>query len=137
MSKAVFEQVEKLAQEMMTAAEADNEASFYALYDRLEKLCLEYKGSNRDHPVLWETLADFSEDNSVAIEAYQQAYTLANSIKDNEYKASIQYALAQRYLEEDRKPEAGEALERAAKFASFTEDDQLQEEIRLLVESSG
>ena len=136
MNKVLFNQVEKLAQEMMAAAEADNEEQFYALYDQLKHLCLEHQGSKKDHPVLWETLGDFSEENDDAIDAYNQAYQLAEQMKDNEYKASIQYALAQRYLEEDRKAEAGDALEKAAKFASFTEDAELQREIQLLAESS-
>jgi hypothetical protein len=135
-SKAIFEQVEKLAHELMAAAEADNEEQFYALYDQLKQLCQEHQGSKKDHPVLWETLGDFSEENDDAIGAYNQAYQLAEQMKDNEYKASIQYSLAQRYLEEDRKTEAGDALEKAAKFASFTEDEELQEEIQLLAESS-
>ena len=121
----------------MAAAEADNEERFYALYEQLEQLCNQHKGSKKAHPVLWETLADFSEDNDKAITAYGEAYKLADQLKDNEYKASIQYSLAQRYLEEDRKSEAGEALEKAAKFASFTEDRELQEEIQLLVKNSG
>ncbi|MGI1670982.1 MAG: hypothetical protein K6L74_11740 [Neptuniibacter sp.] len=137
MSKAIFNRVESFAQEMMAAAEADNEERFYALYDELEQFCNQHKGSKNDHPVLWETLADFSEDNSVAIKAYNEAFDLAVQMKDNEYKASIQYALAQRLIEEERKSEAGEALEKAAKFASFTEDEELQEEIQLLVKSSG
>ena len=137
MSKAIFDQVESFAQDMMAAAEADNEAQFYSLYEQLEALCNEYKGSKKDHPVLWETLADFSEDNDKAIIAYGEAYKLADQLKDNEYKASIQYSLAQRYLEEDRKSEARGALEKAAKFASFTEDEELQREIQLLAESSG
>ncbi|MGB0203692.1 MAG: hypothetical protein ACPF9K_01435 [Neptuniibacter sp.] len=137
MNKVLFNQVEKLAQEMMAAAEADNEEQFYSLYDQLKQLCQEHQGSKKDHPVLWETLGDFSEENDDAIDAYNQAYQLAEQMKDNEYKASIQYALAQRYLEEDRKTEAGDALEKAAKFASFTEDQELQEEIQLLVKSSG
>ncbi len=121
----------------MAAAEADNEERFYALYDELEQFCIQHKGSKNDHPVLWETLADFSEDNSVAIKAYNEAFDLAVKMKDNEYKASIQYALAQRFIEEERKSEAGEALDKAAKFASFTEDEELQREIQLLAESSG
>lgn len=136
MSKAIFEQVERLAHELMAAAEADNEEQFYALYDQLKQLCQAHKGSKKDHPVLWETLGDFSEENDDAINAYNQAYQLAEQMKENEYKASIQYSLAQRYLEEDRKTEAGDALVKAAKFASFTEDEELQREIQLLAESS-
>lgn len=132
MSKAIFEQVETLAQELMTAAEADNEEQFYALYDQLKQLCQEHKGSKKDHPVLWETLGDFSEENDDAIDAYNQAYQLAEQMKDNEYKASIQYSLAQRYLEENQISSASEAIGRAEKFASFTEDTDLQEEIREL-----
>ena len=131
----MFSQVERLAEDMLCAAENDNEPDFYRLYDELKALCLDAKGTKKDHPVLWETLGDFSEGFEEAINAYTQAFELADALKDNEYKASILYAMAQRYVEENRALQAQDALTRAAKFASFTEDDELKAEITELMQS--
>lgn len=129
MSKKLFQQVESYAESMLAAAEINDEAEFYGLYDALLALCEENKGSKQEHPVLWETLADFTEDNSKAISFYQLAYEQADSLKENEYKASIQYSLAVRLLEESDVDNALFALEKAEKFAGFTEDEELKLDI--------
>lgn len=132
MNRQIFQQIEAFAELMMKAAEADNEKEFYSVYAELEALAEQYKGKKNDHPVFWETLADFAEENEEAIKLYQQAYQLADSLKETEYKASIQYSLAQRLLEEGQKEGALDALAKAERFAGFTEDPELQEDIQLL-----
>ncbi|WP_286237722.1 tetratricopeptide repeat protein [Neptuniibacter halophilus] len=129
MSGTLFKQVELLAEQMLEAAEADDEPRFYQHYEALEALCMSHQGKKSDHPVLWETLADFSEDNPRAIALYQQAFSLADQLKENEYKASIMFALAQRQSEEGDSEAALLSLEKAQRFASFTEDEELQQEI--------
>lgn len=131
MSK-LFTAVEAYAEQLMGYAEQDQAEQFYAVYAELEAFCESHKGKKSDHPVLWETLADFSEENKVAIAHYQYAYALADQAKDVEYKASIQLALAQRYYEDKVLPMALEAIEKAVKFARFTEDDELQAEAEAL-----
>lgn len=113
----------------MLAAEADDEQAFYRMYDELECFCNEHQDSKQDHPVLWETLADFTEDNVKAISVYRQAFSLADTLKENEYKASIQFSLAQRLVENEEIEDAKESLSLAAKFAAYTEDYELQQEI--------
>ena len=132
MNAQQFRQIEDLAEKMLAAAEADDETTFYQLYNDLEQQCQAVKGTAKDHPVLWETLGDFSEDHSAALAAYEQAFKLASDLKDNEYKGSIQYAIAQRYLEAEQPEPAKDALAKAEKFASFTEDTELQAEIAAL-----
>ncbi|WP_415891892.1 tetratricopeptide repeat protein [Neptuniibacter sp. PT8_73] len=132
MNGQIFKQIEAFAESMMKAAEADSEKEFYSVYGELEALAEQYKGKKNDHPVFWETLADFAEENQDAIILYQQAYQLADSLKETEYKASIQYSLAQRLIEEGQKEDALEALAKAEKFAGFTEDQELQEDIQQL-----
>jgi len=132
MNRQVFEKIEEFAQSLMAFAQADNETEFYAKYAELEQFCQQYKDKKNDHPVLWETLADFSEDNQQAITLYGQAYLLADKLKETEYKASIQFSLAQRLYEEGLQEKALEALTKAEKFAGFTEDQELQEEIKQL-----
>ncbi len=129
MNRKLFQQVSSYAEAMMTAAEADDDTRFYHLYAELLHLCEENAGTKADHPVLWETLADFTESNTEAIRLYRLAYQLAVAQKDNEYKASIQYSLAVRMLEENEVESAIEALLKAEKFAGFTEDETLREDI--------
>lgn len=134
MSSVIFKEVESLAEQLMDAAEANNETKFYELYDQLEQLCEKHRGSKKDHPVLWETLADFTEENEKSIETYEYAYGLAQALKDNEYKASIMFSMAQRLVEEGEKDRVKEAIDKATKFASFTEDQELIDEIKLLAD---
>ena len=105
MNTHLFEQVEQLAKKMMAAAEANDETLFYQDYETLKQLCDDQVGTRNEHPVLWESLADFTEDNSTAIALYQRAYDSAKALKETEYKASIQFSLAQRLLEQGKKDE--------------------------------
>ncbi len=134
MSNVIFKEVESLAEQLMDAAEANNDTQFYALYDQLELLCEKHRGSKKDHPVLWETLADFTEENEKSIETYEYAYGVAKALKDNEYKASILFSMAQRLAEEGEKDRVKEVIDKAAKFASFTEDQELIDEINQLAD---
>ena len=134
MNAKIFIQVESLAESMMSAANKDDEAAFYGFYNQLKCLCSEYIGKKNNHPVLLETLADFTEDSEEAIKCYLQAYGLADQLKENEYKASIQFSLAQRYMELNRTAEAKGCLLKAEKFASYTEDEELKREIVETVE---
>lgn len=89
MSGTLFKQVELLAEQMLEAAEADDEPRFYQHYEALEALCMSHQGKKSDHPVLWETLADFSEDNPRAIALYQQAFSLADQLKKMSIKRRL------------------------------------------------
>ena len=135
MNSQLYKSLQEMSQVLIEAAEVDDEALFYKHYAELEALCESYSGGKQDHPVLWETLADFTEDNDRSIGLYQQAFTLADKLKENEYKASIQFSLAQRLIEESREIEAEESLLKAQKFAAYTEDSELIEEIDHLLKS--
>ncbi|MAY41300.1 MULTISPECIES: tetratricopeptide repeat protein [unclassified Neptuniibacter] len=129
MNSKIFKQVESFAKNMMDAAGRDDEKSFYDFYNQLKCLCDENNGKKNDHPVLWETLADFTDDCEESILFYKQAYQIADKLKENEYKASIQFSLAQRYMELSQSLEAKGSLLKAEKFASYTEDEELKREI--------
>lgn len=133
MNTRIFKQVEELALGLVAAAEKDDEVLFKGLYGQLDQLCNHLEGSKNDHPVLWETLADFTEENPQALVLYRKAYLLADSLKDNEYKASIQFSLGQRLSEDGAHQEALEALSLSEKFAAFTEDDLLKQDIQELI----
>lgn len=135
MNSGLYKKLQDMSESLIEAAEADNEALFYSQYAELEALCESYLGGKQNHPALWETLADFTEDNDRAIEVYNQAFALADKLKENEYKASIQFSLGQRLIENSRMDEARDALLKAQKFAAYTEDLELVEEVNNILDS--
>ena len=135
MNAQLFQQVEQLAETLMAAAERDDETSFYEGYNQLNALCELHAGTKNDHPVFWETLADFTEENPDAVSLYQRAFEIADSLKENEYKASIQFSLAQRLVELGEVAQAKQALIKSEKFASYTEDVDLQNEAAALIKT--
>jgi hypothetical protein len=74
--------------------EDDNSASLYA---QLHAYCDTIAADGRDHPFLWETLADFTADDRIAIAHYNRALLLANAAQAISYEASICLALAERH----------------------------------------
>ena len=126
MNAHLFSQVERLAEALLSAADQDDETLFYQLYEQLSSLCELHAGKKSDHPLFLETLADFTEA------LYQRAFLIADSLKENEYKASIQFSLAQRLAELGEMDQAKDALATSEKFASFTDDDELKGEISAL-----
>ncbi|WP_339891639.1 tetratricopeptide repeat protein [Neptuniibacter pectenicola] len=132
MNADLFSQVERLAEALLSAADQDDETLFYQLYEQLSSLCELHAGKKSDHPLFLETLADFTEDSVDAVALYQRAFLIADSLKENEYKASIQFSLAQRLAELGEMDQAKDALATSEKFASFTDDDELKGEISAL-----
>lgn len=130
MNKALYNQVHALAEKLMTAAEQEDVKQFHSLYDELETLCIDHDGSKKDHPVLWETLADFTEEFEDAIEIYEKALELATSLKAFDYQASILFSMARVYTELEKPDSAKASAEKALLAAEKSEDMGLQKEIQ-------
>lgn len=69
------------------------------LYQELHDYCELVASDGRDHPFLWESLADFTDDDRAAIGFYSRALKLAMEAGALDHQASIRFALAQRHLE--------------------------------------
>jgi hypothetical protein len=67
----------------------------------LRDFCEAETMAGREHPFLWETLADFAMDGRVAIGFYHRALALAEQMGALEYQASITLELARRHVELD------------------------------------
>lgn len=135
MNTKLYKKVHSLATEMLLAADEEDDQRFVDYYQELKTLCEEYQDKAENHPVQWETLADFTEDVTEAMGLYDKALTFAQSISANDYIASISYAMALLFKEQEEKEQAVESALQANQYATKTEDEQLQREIKQLLKS--
>ncbi len=125
----IHERVTELAAEIVNAGQADDRRSSWALYEELSSYCEAVAADGRDHPFLWETLADFTADDQAAIALYQRALPLAVAAGADEYSASIHLALAERYSNLDAMEEARDHALQADACARVTDDLPLRQAI--------
>ena len=86
-----------LATKLTDARERDDTAQFWEHYNDLRKFCELQEADGLGHPFLWETLADYTDDNSAAIALYEKALKATETATGTEYRGSIQFALAERH----------------------------------------
>lgn len=134
MNTKLYKQVLSLASDLMTAAEANNQIEFDGHYAKLRKLCEENAETDKDHPVQWETLADFTEDLALAVSIYEKALLKAESINDKDLRSSIGFSMATLKLELGNKAGAIEDLEKAKISCNKIVDKELKAEIHDLLE---
>jgi len=91
----MYEHVFALVSGMTSAAGDEDVKTYWRLYDELEAYC--QAQTERDHPFLWETLADFTMDDQVALALYLKALAKAQLLGAADYEASILLSLAERH----------------------------------------
>lgn len=140
MNTKLYKQVYALAGEMVEAAESENDALFDDLYQQLKSLCEDNEADEvKNHPVQWETLADFTGDCAEALLIYQKALSYAQAIDAYDYMASIHYAMGLLLFEETDLPDqhrlekALAAVQAADEFTDKINDQELQSEIKKLL----
>ncbi len=140
MNTKLYKQVYALAGEMVEAAESDNDALFDGLYLQLKTLCEENEtDAVKNHPVQWETLADFTGDSVEALAIYKKALSYAEAIEAYDYIVSINYAMGLLLFEEvdladeNRLQKALAAVQAADEYADKVNDQELQREIKTLL----
>jgi hypothetical protein len=132
----IYERVFDLATGLMNASEADDTRTYWQLYGELRTYC--EAQTARDHPFLWETLADFTTDDQASIVLYTKALSIAKRLDASEYEASILFALAERYSDIGNKALAYRYALEANETAKALDDLDLRRSISefLLRESS-
>jgi len=135
MNTKLYTRVHSLAKGLLDAAEKDNEPFFYRQYEQLQILCEENEKGNKNHPVQWETLADFTEDSDAAIGYYQKALGYAEAVKAHDYIASINFSMATLLKETGQLDLALSSAQIAEEHASKSEDDNLKQDIASLISS--
>lgn len=121
--------VVELTDAILNASEDGEEDTSASLYAQLHAYCDSIAAAGGDHPFLWETLADFTGDDHLAIEHYNHALMLANAAQAISYEASICLALAERYSNLDDAAAAQEHALRADALAQRTDDLPLRQAI--------
>lgn len=134
MNTKLYKNVHSLANDLLDAANKDDTALFKQHYNALKALCEENEDGDKNHPVQWETLADFTEEVEDALVYYEKALTLAHEINANDYITSINYAMASMLNEFGKTHEALEAAKQADKHANKQEDDELKQEVKNLIQ---
>ena len=119
----------ELTDAILNASEDGEEDNSASLYAQLHTYCDSIAAAGRDHPFLWETLADFTGDDHIAIEHYNHALMLANAVQAISYEASIHLALAERHSNLGDVAAARDHALRADALAQRTDDLPLRQAI--------
>lgn len=125
----IHARVLELTNAIVEAGRSGDTRASWTAYDTLRNYCETLASEGRDHPFLWETLADFTGNDSVAIGLYKRALPLATANGANEYAASICLALAERHSNLDEFEQARDYAEQADTFARSSDDLPLRQEI--------
>ena len=133
MNTRIYKEVLSLAKALMTCANKKDQTGFDANYKKLKTICDENDGTDKDHPVQWETLGDFTDDLEEAIAIYDKALQKAAAIKSIDYLSSIGYSAAQLKLELGDNVGAIEYLEQAKIHSNKIIDKELKAEIHDLL----
>jgi tetratricopeptide (TPR) repeat protein len=124
-----------LAEELMNAANKNDRKRFELLFSKLKAICEENENTSKDHPVQWETLADFTEELEEAITTYEKALAKSIAINNKDHMSSVAFSMATLQLELGQKEEAIKNLQSAKVSANKIEDKELKAEIHDLLES--
>jgi tetratricopeptide (TPR) repeat protein len=135
MNTKIYKAVHTLAGLLMEAVKRKDDKSFATLYTELKAICIDNENTDKDHPVQWETLADFTEDLEEAISVYEKALIKAVAINSKDYMSSIAFSMAQLQVELGQADTAIKNLQDAKISANKIEDKELKSEIHDLLES--
>ena len=135
MNTQIYKSVHDFAEQLMTAAKTEDRETFESLSATLQSICIDNENSNKDHPVQWETLADFTEDLEDAVAGYAKALEKATAMNSKDYMSSIAFSMATLQLELGLTDEAIKNLEAAKASSNKIEDKELKAEIHDLLQS--
>ena len=134
MNTKLYKSVLNLAGELMNAAQQQDQVTFDSFYGQLKALCIEHENTEKDHPVQWETLADFTDEFADALLIYEKALAKANAINAKDYMSSIGYAMATMHVELGQTEAAIVSLQAAQVSANKIPDKALKAEIAQLLQ---
>lgn len=133
MNTKLYKSVLALTDELMAAAQEENQSAFDEHYLALKTLCEEHEDTDKDHPVQWETLGDFTDDLTQAISIYQHALVKAQAINSKDFLSSIAFSIASLKVELGDTAGAVEYLEQAKVSSNKIIDKELKAEIHNLL----
>lgn len=134
MNTKIYKRVLSITDNLLAAVQQKNQKRFDGYYLELKQLCEENEKTDKDHPVQWETLADFTDDLALAVTIYEQALSKAEAINSKDFRSSIGYSIATLKVELGDKNAAIEHLEKAKISCNKIVDKELKAEIHDLLE---
>ena len=135
MNTKIYQSVHSLAQQLMEAADKEDRESFDSLYVELKAICIDNENTDKDHPVQWETLADFTEELEDSVAGYEKALEKSIAINSKDHMSSIAFSMATVQIELDQTDAAIKNLQAAKISANKIEDKELKMEIDKLLET--
>ena len=135
MNSKLYKEVHSLATQLLAAAEKEDGDAFAQGYEQLKALCFDNEEEEKNHPVQWETLGDFSEDSDEAMLYYKKALGFADEIQAKDYMTSISYAMALLQQEVGDNEQALALAHQAAEYAEKISDAELQQEVADLIKA--
>ncbi|MBE0368376.1 MULTISPECIES: tetratricopeptide repeat protein [Pseudoalteromonas] len=134
MNTKLYKSVLSITDHLMGAAQEQNQGTFDRYYAELKQLCEHNENSDKDHPVQWETLADFTDDLALAVTIYEHALTKAEALNSKDFCSSIGYSIGALKAELGDHTGAIAHLEKAKISSNKIIDKQLKSEIHDLLE---
>lgn len=129
MNTKIYKSVHSLAEQLLEAAGQDDRKIFDVLYAELKAICVDNENTEKDHPVQWETLADFTEELDDALLVYVKTLEKATAINAKDYMASVAFSMATLQIELGLTDVAIKSLQDAKISASNIEDKEFKKEI--------
>lgn len=138
MRPELYDPVHTLVLEIVNASAVGDTRAQWAAYQEIKALCEGGEVAGNYHPFQWETLADFTNDISLALLFYEKALGYAVALGLNEYVASICLAMAESNVKLGNVAIARSLALQANEAAVSTDDLALRKEIsELLLQLSG
>lgn len=131
----IYKSVHSVSEKLMKAANKKDAAAFDLLYSELKAICIENDNTDKDHPVQWEALADFTDDLECALEGYEIALKKATALNSKDYMSSIAFSMARLQVELNQTQAAIQSLQNAKISANKIVDKELKQEIEDLLHS--
>lgn len=129
----IYQSVYILAEELLEANNRGNQEVFDTLYATLQAICTDNENTDKDHPVQWETLADFTEELEEALVIYEKALAKAIAINSKDFMSSIAFSMAVLQIELGQTDAAITNLQNAKISCNKIEDKVLKNEIHDLL----
>ena len=133
MNTKIYKAVHGLAEKLMEAASVEDIEQFSSLYAELKAICVDNENTDKDHPVQWETLADFTEELEEAVAGYAKALDKSIAINSKDHMSSIAFSMATLQIELGQTDAAIKNLQNAKISANKIEDIEFKREIDKLL----
>jgi hypothetical protein len=135
MNTKIYKSVHSLAEKLMEASNKEDRDAFDSLYAELKAICIDNENTDKDHPVQWETLADFTEELEDAVAGYEKALEKSIAINSKDHMSSVAFSMATLQIELGQTDVAVKNLQDAKISANKIEDKELKVEIDELLET--